>query len=108
MSTLEKLENVSVQLKANVYFDGGVVSHTILLKDGSKKTAGLIRAGQYHFTTDAPERMDIVAGSCRIKLANEKDWKTFSTGQFFRISGKSSFDIAVDNGIAEYLCSYES
>ena len=34
---------VTVVTKANVYFDGNVVSHTVLFKDDTKKTLGLIR-----------------------------------------------------------------
>jgi hypothetical protein len=48
--------NVTAVAKANVYFDGKVVSHTIRLGDGSKKTLGLTYAGEFHFGTDAPER----------------------------------------------------
>ena len=50
--------------------------------------------------------MDIIAGTCRVKLAGESQWKTYHGGQMFRVSGKSSFDIAVDAGLAEYLCSF--
>ena len=60
--------NVTAVAKANVYFDGKVVSHTILLASGEKKTLGLIYPGDFHFGTDAPERMDIIAGSCRVRL----------------------------------------
>lgn len=104
---IEQLENVALKLKANVYFDGGVVSHTAIAKDGSKKTVGLIRPGQYHFTTDAPERMDIIAGSCRVQLAGAKDWKAYKAGEGFDVPGKSAFDIAVDSGLAEYLCIFK-
>ena len=45
-----------VSAKANVYFDGRVVSHGITLLEGSKKTLGLIHPGEYHFDTQAPER----------------------------------------------------
>ena len=55
---------VTVLAKANIYFDGNVISHTVLLPNGEKKTLGLIRPGSYHFGTDAPERMEIVAGTC--------------------------------------------
>ncbi len=102
----DKLEKVTLILKANVYFDGGVVSHTVLAENGAKKTVGLIRKGEYHFTTDASEQMDIISGSCRVKFAGEKDWKSFQSAQTFKVASKSSFDIAVDNGIAEYLCSF--
>src|SRR6185369_2557292 len=37
----QKLQNVSVDLKANVYFDGKVVSHSVYDAAGAKKTLGL-------------------------------------------------------------------
>jgi uncharacterized protein YaiE (UPF0345 family) len=107
MSAPEKFENVAVVPKANVYFDGKVVSHTVLFADGSKKTVGLIYAGAFHFGTGAPEKMEIIAGSCRVKLDGTTEWKTYAAGTFFRVPGKSGFDIAVDSGIAEYICSFE-
>ena len=105
-SAPEKFENVTVLVKANVYFGGKVTSHTVLV-GGAKKTLGLIYAGEYKFGTDAPERMDIIAGSCRIRLAGAKDWTAYAAGTFFKVPGKSSFEIAVAEGIAEYVCSYE-
>lgn len=106
MAKLEELKKVTLKLKSNVYFDGGVVSHTVLGEDGARKTVGVIRKGEYHFTTEAPEQMDLIAGNARVKLAGEKDWKNYSEGQSFKVPGKSSFDIAVDSGLAEYLCSF--
>ncbi|HYF49103.1 MAG TPA: pyrimidine/purine nucleoside phosphorylase, partial [Planctomycetota bacterium] len=38
MSSPTQFDNVSVVCKANVYFEGRVVSHSVLFKDGSKKT----------------------------------------------------------------------
>jgi purine/pyrimidine-nucleoside phosphorylase len=102
-----QFENVTAVAKANIYFDGKVVSHTILLPGGAKKTLGLIYAGEFHFGTDAPERMDIVAGSCRVRLDGEQAWKTYEAGQHFNEPGKTGFDIAVGAGIAEYVCSFE-
>lgn len=103
----DKLENVTAVCKANVYFDGKVVSHTLLTKEG-KKSLGLIYPGSYKFNTDAPERMEMTAGSCRVRLAGESDWRGYPAGATFRVPGKSSFEIAVDQGIAEYICTYES
>ncbi|HMA94496.1 MAG TPA: pyrimidine/purine nucleoside phosphorylase, partial [Polyangiaceae bacterium] len=99
--------NVTAVAKANVYFDGKVVSHTLKMTDGSKKTLGLIYAGEYHFGTDAPERMDIVAGTCKVRLDGKQEWVTYETGAQFRVPGKSGFTIAVPSGIAEYVCSFE-
>jgi purine/pyrimidine-nucleoside phosphorylase len=106
MSALE-FKNVTAVAKANVYFEGKVVSHTILLSDGHKKTLGLIYPGEFHFGTDAPERMDIVAGSCRVRLDGSAEWTDYDGGTFFRVPGKSGFTVSVGSGIAEYVCSFE-
>ncbi|HEY3665935.1 MAG TPA: pyrimidine/purine nucleoside phosphorylase [Polyangiaceae bacterium] len=106
MSELE-FSNVKALAKANVYFEGKVVSHTILLAGGEKKTLGLIYPGEFHFGTEAPERMDIVAGSCRVRLDGASTWQEYGAGTFFKVPGKSGFDISVAGGIAEYVCSFE-
>ena len=102
-----EFKNVTAVVKANVYFEGKVVSHTILLDGGEKKTLGLIYAGEFHFGTDAPERMDIVAGNCRVRLDGTSEWRDYAAGTFFKVPGKSGFDITVASGIAEYICSFE-
>ena len=50
--------NVTAIAKANIYFDGDVVSHGLIFPDGSKKTLGLIYPGSYHFSTVKAERME--------------------------------------------------
>jgi uncharacterized protein YaiE (UPF0345 family) len=107
MAARMKFENVTAVAKANVYFDGKVVSHTVLFPDGSKKTLGLIYAGEFHFGTDAAERMDITAGSCRVRLDGTSEWRDYGAGTSFYVAAKSGFDIAVSAGIAEYVCSFE-
>jgi uncharacterized protein YaiE (UPF0345 family) len=106
MSTIT-FENVSVTAKANVYFDGKVVSHTVLFPDGSKKTVGLIYPGTYTFNTGAPEEMKIIAGACKARQANGTTWTTYAAGTQFDVPGNSKFDISVDSGIAEYICSFK-
>jgi hypothetical protein len=107
MATLPaQFAGVTVVTKANVYFDGKVVSHSVLFPDGSKKTLGLIYAGSYHFGTDAAERMEIVAGSCRVTLDGQAAVKTYNAGEFFDVPAKSGFTIEVSSGIAEYICSF--
>ena len=106
MGLPERFEDATVNVKANVYFGGKVVSHTVVLKDGSKKTLGLIYPGSYSFNTGDPERMDIVAGACRVKLPGQGAWKDCRAGGFFDVPGNSSFEIVVDEGVAEYVCSF--
>jgi len=102
----EEFDNVSVMTKANVYFDGKVVSHTVLFAGGEKKTLGVIYPGSYHFNTAAPERMEITAGTCRAQLPGQKAWQSFPAGTSFDVPGNSAFDIAVDEGLAQYICSF--
>jgi uncharacterized protein YaiE (UPF0345 family) len=97
---------VTVVAKANVYFDGKVVSHTVLFPDSSKKTLGLIYPGEFHFSTGAPERMEIIAGECRVTLDGASASQPYAAGQHFDVPGKSGFTIAVASGICEYVCSF--
>ena len=106
MSAPSQFSGVSVLTKANVYFDGNVVSYSVLFADGTKKTLGLIRAGTYHFGTGAPERMEIVAGSCKVTLDGQSAVQTYGAGQHFDVPGKSGFAIVVEAGLCEYVCSY--
>ncbi len=100
---------VTVVTKANVYFDGNVVSHTVLLPGGARKTLGLIRPGSYHFGTDAPERMEIVAGSCRVRLDGAASpVSEYGAGAHFDVPGQSGFTIEVGAGLCEYICSFLS
>ena len=69
----DKIENISVVKKANVYFDGKCVSHTIQYADGSKKSVGVILPSTLTFNTGVPEVMETVSGSCRYKL-KDADW----------------------------------
>lgn len=97
---------VTVVAKANVYFDGNVISHTVLFKDESKKTLGLIRPGTYHFNTGAPERMEIVAGNCEVVLDGATAKASYGAGTFFDVPGNSGFTITVAAGLCEYICSF--
>ncbi|HPF98545.1 MAG TPA: pyrimidine/purine nucleoside phosphorylase [Kiritimatiellia bacterium] len=97
---------VTAIAKANVYFDGKVVSHSILFPDGSKKTLGLIYPGKFHFGTDKAERMEIVAGQCEVKLDGKPAVNSYSGGQVFEVPAKSGFDIEIKSGLCEYICSF--
>jgi purine/pyrimidine-nucleoside phosphorylase len=103
-----EFKNVAVQTKANVYFEGKVVSHSVIFPDSSKKTLGLIYPGEYHFGTEAAERMEIISGSCVVTLDGVDETKTYAAGTYFDVPANSGFTIAVPNGICEYICSFLS
>ena len=104
---MSQFDNVSVVCKANIYFEGKVVSHSVLFPDGKKKTLGLIYPGSFTFQTGVAEVMEIVAGVCRVRLKGQSDWKSYGAGMSFRVPGQSAFEIAVEQSIAEYICSFE-
>jgi len=101
-----KFENVTVEAKANVYFGGKVVSHTVLFPDGSRKTLGLIYEGEYHFGTDAAERMEIIAGECKVTLDGTTEVRVYGAGEAFEVAAKSGFTITVGEAMCEYVCSF--
>lgn len=101
----EQFDQVSVVKAANVYFDGKCVSHTVILADGTKKTVGVILPSSLTFNTGAPEIMEGVGGSCRVRLKGESDWVTYGAGQSFNVPGNSSFDIACDEPY-HYVCHF--
>jgi hypothetical protein len=103
---MTSFSNVTVDSKANVYFDGRVVSHTIHFSDGSRKTLGLIYPGKFHFGTAAPERMEIIAGDCEVVLDGTDKTLNIEAGSAFDVAGNSGFTITVKDGICEYICSF--
>lgn len=104
MST-ETLAGVSVTTRANVYFDGKCVSHSVTLADGTKKSVGVILPATLTFNTGAPEIMECVAGACEYKLAGSNDWVKSSAGQKFNVPGNSSFEIRVTEAY-HYICHF--
>lgn len=102
---MSQFENVSVVKRANVYFDGKCVSHTVLLPDGSKRTIGVILPSSLVFGTGAPEIMEGVGGVCRVRLPGESEWTSYGEGQSFSVPGNASFEIACDEPY-HYVCYY--
>ncbi len=103
---MSQYDKVSVVKKANVYFDGKCVSHTVVMADGTKKTVGVILPASLTFNTGASEIMEGVGGSCRVRLKGESDWKVYGEGQSFNVPGNSSFEIACDEPY-HYVCHFE-
>lgn len=102
----EEFVGVTALAKANIYFEGNVVSHGIIFPDGSRKTLGLIYPGQYHFGTKAAERMQITAGSCQVALDGSEETTTHGAGSSFSVAANSGFTIEVNEAICEYICSF--
>lgn len=102
---MSKFDNVSVVKKANVYFDGKCVSHTVHFPDGSRKSVGVIFPSVLTFNTTEPELMEITAGSCRVRLPGDKDWRICCAGDSFSVPANSSFDIEPLETL-DYVCHF--
>jgi uncharacterized protein YaiE (UPF0345 family) len=102
---MSQFDQVSVVKKANVYFDGKCVSHTVIFPDGARKTVGVIFPSKLTFRTAAPEVMEINAGVCRVRLPGAMDWKTFRAGERFNVPGEASFEIETLETL-DYVCHF--
>jgi len=102
---MDKYKNIDVDKLANIYFKGNVISRNIFLKDGSRKTLGVMLPGVYEFNTEARELMEIMSGKLNLKLQNDEKWKLINDGMKFNIPKNSSFKVEVLE-LVNYTCSY--
>lgn len=91
-------------LKHNSYFEGQVQSIGFERK-GRRATAGVIAPGEYHFGTDAPERMTVVSGELGVRRDGAAAFTTYPAGTAFEVAGKSGFDVRASEPSA-YLCEF--
>jgi uncharacterized protein YaiE (UPF0345 family) len=102
---VSQFDNVSVVKKANIYFDGKCVSHTVMFPDGARKTVGVIFPSVLTFNTGAQEVVEINSGRCRIRLAGVSEWKDYGAGESFSVPGNSSFEIEKLETL-DYVCHF--
>jgi uncharacterized protein YaiE (UPF0345 family) len=100
-----EFENVKVVAKANVYYDGKVLSHTFFMPDGSRKTLGILFPGEYEFGTGDAEVMEPIAGELTVMLPGSGKWVAYGPGTSFNIPGNSKFKCKCGE-LSEYVCSY--
>ena len=98
------IDNASIVKGANVYFDGKVTSRTVHLADGSTQSLGIMLPGEYTFSTNEAEIMEMMSGELEIRLPNE-EWRTLQTPETFNVPANSSFDLKIKT-ITDYCCSY--
>ena len=98
-------KNVEIIKAANIYFDGKVTSRIIKLNDGSTKTLGIMMPGEFEFSTEKHELMEILAGEMNVLLPGSDRWKTIQSGESFEVPAQSIFKLQV-NSVVDYCCSY--
>jgi len=102
---MSQIENVSVATKGNVFFDGKCVSHSVFFPDGSRKTVGVILPSTLTFNVSTPELMEITSGTCRVKIGDEPEFKTYKPGDKFSVDANSRFVIEASE-VVNYICSF--
>jgi len=102
---MSQFTNVTVVKKANVYFDGKVVSRTVLFPDNSKKTLGVMQPGEYEFSTGAAEEMDILAGELQWRMKEGQEWVRVVAGEAFNIPANATFLMKMET-VVDYCCSF--
>lgn len=102
---MSEFTNVTVVREANVYFNGGVVSRTVIFPDGTKKTLGIMQPGEYTFNTGAAEIMEILSGELDLKLPGSDLWDRIGGGESFEVPANSAFTMKV-HSLTDYCCSF--
>jgi uncharacterized protein YaiE (UPF0345 family) len=105
MSEAKEFDNVKFVAKANVYYEGRVISFAFFTSDGARKTSGVIFPGEYEFGTGDAEIMEVTAGELSVILPGHSDWESFGEGKTFNIPQNSKFKCRSEK-ISEYVCSY--
>jgi purine/pyrimidine-nucleoside phosphorylase len=102
---MSEFQNVTVLKRANVYFDGKVVSHTVVFTDGAKKTLGIMQPGEYEFSTGDKEIMEINSGDLDVELPGSASWQAVKGGEAFEVPANSKFRMKVKT-LTDYCCSF--
>jgi uncharacterized protein YaiE (UPF0345 family) len=99
-----QFDQVSVGKKANVYFDGKCVSHTVTLADGTRKSVGVILPSTLRFDLTTKEVMEVVGGTAYVSINGEAE-KSFSAGQSWTVEAGAYFVIRADQPV-HYVCHF--
>jgi uncharacterized protein YaiE (UPF0345 family) len=91
------------QVSHNVYFDGAVQSLGLATTAG-RATIGVMKKGTYVFSASSPEKMVIISGVLKVKLA-DSDVQEYIAQEAFDVAAGGSFEVSCDNDVA-YLCYY--
>lgn len=91
-------------LTHNTYFDGKVQS-VGFTRNGRKLTAGVIDVGEFHFGTDAAERMTVVSGELFVRVDGTTEVRHYPAGTAFEVPAKSGFDVRA-TAPAAYVCEF--
>jgi purine/pyrimidine-nucleoside phosphorylase len=91
-------------VKHNSYFEGKVQS-VGFERNGRRATVGVVDAGEFHFGTEAPERMTVTSGELWVRMPGADGFRPYAAGTAFEVPARSGFDVRAE-APAAYLCEY--
>ena len=100
----QQFDNVTVQTRANVFFDGNCVSHTVTLPDGSRKSVGVILPSTLRFDLTTREVMEVVEGTAFVAINGGKE-TAFLAGQSWSVDAGGYFVIRAEAPV-HYICHF--
>ena len=102
---MSSFENVTVAKKANIFFDGKCVSHTVTLPCGTRKSCGVILPSTLRFDLTTKEIMEVVDGTAFVVVNGEEE-KTFGPGESWEVQAGGYFVVRAESPL-HYVCHFE-
>ncbi|MCJ8327488.1 MAG: pyrimidine/purine nucleoside phosphorylase [Campylobacterales bacterium] len=99
-----KFENVTVAKEANILYEGNITSRTLEFEDGTRKTLGIMLAGEYELTSIHEEIIDIQRGELEVLLPAQ-EWKRFIGPATINVPANSKFKLRV-HSLVDYCASF--
>lgn len=93
-----------VSLKANTYFDGKCVSHTVTQPDGTRKSVGVILPSTLRFDLSTPEIMEVTSGTAFVSINGAAE-APYSAGQLWAVEAGGYFVIRAVEPV-HYVCHF--
>jgi purine/pyrimidine-nucleoside phosphorylase len=102
----QKMEGITLTTKANVWYDGKVISYTFRTPDGQRHSVGIIFPGNHKFQTACREKMQITTGALHVYgVPNVNVDDVFRVGAEFEVPANTQFRMVCDVP-TEYICSF--
>lgn len=100
-----QFDSVSVGKKANVFFDGKCVSHTVTMPDGVRKSVGVILPSTLRFDLSTREVMEVVDGTAYVSINGAPETE-FKAGQSWEVEKGGHFIIRAESPV-HYVCHFD-
>jgi uncharacterized protein YaiE (UPF0345 family) len=99
-----QFDQVTVNKKANVFFDGKCVSHAVTLANGERKSVGVILPSTLRFDLTTKEVMEVVDGTAHVSI-NGAPEQAFAAGQSWTVDAGAYFVIRAEQPV-HYVCHF--